>query len=183
MSTCTEFKRKILDFIEGHLEEDERTIFEKHLRHCNQCHREYTSVKKLYETLSQDEVVLPSQQFFDNLKIKIKQKKIVARAFAIKRFIRILVPACAAAVIVLLLLNRPAPTVEFAIPTSTLLEDKEIAGLSLGAIVDDELIHDMSIIEEYLAPGFEETIDELTEEEQSEFIEMLYEKYDYDTNI
>ena len=89
---------------------------------------------------------------------------------------RIFVPIFAAAII-LLILSRPETTVEIAVPTSALIADREIASLSLSGVIDEELIEQMSIVDNYLSFEMDETIDELTSEEQAVLVEQLYEKY------
>ncbi len=176
MRICVEFKRRIVDFVENQLTEQESTRFNEHLLSCKQCQAEYSKVKKLYEILKKDEVVLPEKEFFDNLRLAVRQKWLSRRRFAMRSFLRIFVPACAAAA-VLLLLYRPNRTVEVAIPTSSLLDDEEIARLSLDSVIDEKLIQELSMVEEYLSFEIDEAIGELSADERTEFIENLYRKY------
>ncbi len=179
MKNCQAFKRKIVDYIEDQLTEYEHEEFKEHLQRCKQCQTEYSKVKKLYEVLDNDTVILPEQAFFDSLKIKLRQKNWVPRKSYIKRIIKILVPVFAAAIIVLLL-NQPDKTVEMRVSVSVLLEDEEIAVLGLSGVINEELIDELSVVEEYLSFEVDVTIDELSEEEQAEFIKNLYEKYNID---
>lgn len=177
MNICAEFKRKIIDYIENQLIEHEHKKFKEHLQYCEQCQSEYSRVKRLYEVLDKDEVILPENEFFENLRTKVRQKKIVLRRFNTQKIMRIFVPVLAAAAAILLLLNRPSRTVEITVPMAALLDDKEIASLGLGGVINEELINDLLVVEEYISSETDETIDELTEEEQVEFIESLYKKY------
>lgn len=179
MNICGRLKENIVDFIEGRVSEDKRVLFDDHLKQCSRCHEEYVSIKKLYEVLDADEVVLPERQFFDNLRLKMRQREIVPRWFTVKRFLRIFVPACVAAVLLVILIPRPTETIEIAIPTSTLLEDEEIADISLEGVISDELIDDMTVLEDYFTLGVDESINELTEEEQATFVQFVSTQYDY----
>lgn len=176
MNTCAEFQRKIIDYVEKQLTEQEYKRFYEHLQHCKQCQGEYIAVEKLYEILDTDEVILPEKKFFVNLRSHVKQDKLRIRWFTVPKIIKIFVPVFAA-VAILLLLDRPDKTVEITIPTSALLEDEEIAHLGLSGVIDDELIHELSIVERYLPFEIDETIDELTEKEQSILIKNLSKKY------
>jgi len=113
----------------------------------------------------------------------VRQRELVLPRYPFKKIAKIFVPICVAAVILLVLLSRPHETIEMTIPTETLLEDKEIARLSLSGVVNDELIDELSTAEEYLSFELDETIDGLSDEERNELIENLYEKYGNDLNI
>ena len=106
MNICTEFNKKIIDYIENQLTEYEHKKFKEHLQRCKQCQGEYNRVKKLYEILDKDAVILPEQEFFENLKIRVRQKTWVPRKSYIKRILKILVPVFAAVIIFVLLNNR-----------------------------------------------------------------------------
>jgi predicted anti-sigma-YlaC factor YlaD len=177
MKECDEFKKKILDFKGNQLHHNEQKRFSEHLKHCKQCQAEYKRLEKLYDILDKDEVIYPNEEFFEALKTKIRQRRIEFKRANIWRIARVLVPTFAAAAIILFILNRPSETVEFTIPTSVLLEDREIARLSLGGVINDTLISELSAVEEGFSVELDESIDELTKEEQTEFIQNLYEKY------
>jgi hypothetical protein len=179
MSTCKHYsERKIIDIIEGTASEAERKRFDEHRRRCAQCQQEYDLLKRLYTVLDTDEVVLPDEKFFEDLKTTIKRERIERPRFFIPKAIRIFVPVCAAAAVLLFFVTRRAePTVELEIPASALLADRDIADMSLRGIIDEELISDMSVLEDYAAPGLHHSIGELSREEQTTFIEMVSEKY------
>jgi len=176
MNICEEFKNRLIDYVENHLSEQEYKRYYEHLRCCRQCQKEYGEVKKLYKILDTDEVVLPEEAFFDDLRSRVRREKMRFRSSFLQKLMRIFVPIFAAAII-LLILSRPETTVEIAVPTSALIADREIASLSLSGVIDEELIEQMSIVDNYLSFEMDETIDELTSEEQAVLVEQLYEKY------
>ncbi len=177
MSICSEFRKNIVDFIENQVSDQQGKRFREHLHSCELCQNEYSKVVKLYKILNEDEVVLPEKEFFDNVKAKVRQRELVLPKYSFKKLAKVFVPVCVAAIILLVLLNRPRETIEMSISTATLLEDKEIAQLSLSGVITDELINELSTAEEYLPFEVDETIDELSEEERNELIENLYKKY------
>lgn len=179
MNICKRFQKKIVDFIEGHIPEPERTLFDEHLKQCSRCRQEYVAMKRLYEMLNTDEVVLPERQFFDDIRVTMRQREIVPRWSLVRKFLRILVPVCVAAVLFVIFFPRPTETVEIAIPTSTLLEDKDIANISLEGVIDDDFINDMSVLEDYFMFEVDESIDELTTEEQTTFVRLVSTQYDH----
>jgi len=176
MNTCLKFEKKILDFIENQLTEQEFLKFNEHLRHCPHCQREYASVKRLYKIFAKDEVILPEPDFFDNLKIKIRQKILLPRGLPIWRIIKVFLPIFATAAILLILL-RPTNNVEITVSVSNLLEDSEFANIVLGGVIDDRLIDDLLIIEDYFSQNLNEIVSELSDNQQDKFIEKLCRKY------
>ena len=68
---------------------------------------------------------------------------------------------------------RPEKTVRISVPTSVLLEDETIAEISLGGIIDDKLVNDLIVVEDYLPIDIDVTIPGLSDVEKAEFIEML----------
>ena len=51
----------------------------------------------------------------------------------------------------------------------------------MKGVINEELVSELSVVEQYLSFDVDETIDKLTKEEQAEFIKNLYEKYNIDT--
>lgn len=180
MSICKDFKSKVLDYMENQMNEAEHMKFDEHLKQCSSCQKEYASLKILYEVLDRDEVVLPENEFFDNLKIRVRQKDITPRRSYVWKISRVLVPIAVAAAIVLLF-YQPDKTTEIAVPVAELLKDREIASYALTRIVDDVIISELTEIEDYFLLDVDEVIDELTDEEKEEFIKDLYEKYGLET--
>jgi len=180
MKICKDFKNKIVDFIENQLVDEEYKKFEVHLRQCDKCQREYLALKNLYKVLDRDEVILPENEFFDNLKAKVRQKEIILHRPYVFKTLRVLVPIFAVAII-LLFLQEPQKTTEVIIPVANLLDDQEVASYALSRVIDDNLISELSIVEDYFPMELDEIIDELNEAEIKELIRILNEKYDIDT--
>jgi len=179
MKLCQRFKRKLIDYVEGNLTEEENRIFNEHLEFCGRCRAELKELKELYSVLEYDEVQLPENEFFEGLLDGLRRREIrlkPAHRFSVSGVLRILASA-AAALVIIIFLNRNDNTVELTVPFSILLEDREIAELGLSGVVDDKLIDDMSKVEDYLSPELDEAVEELTEVERAEFIKNLYEKY------
>lgn len=176
MNVCEEFKDKVIDLVENQLSGQECKKYYEHMQHCSQCQREYTAVKNLFEMLDKEKIILPEEIFFDELRLKVRKEKLHFHPFVLKNIIKVLIPICAAAAI-LLIFSRPSKTVEITVPTSALLEDEDVASLSLARVIDEELINEMSAVENDWSFDIDETIEGMTEEERTELIENLYEKY------
>lgn len=176
MNVCEEFKDKVIDLVENQLSGQKCKKYYEHMQHCSQCQREYTAVKNLFEMLDKEKIILPEESFFDELRLKVRKEKLHFHPFALKNIIKVLIPICAAAAI-LLIFSRPSTTVEITVPTSALLEDEDVASLSLARVIDEELINEMSAVENDWSFDIDETIEGMTEEERTELIENLYEKY------
>jgi len=176
MNICTEFENKLVAFIENQLTSEEHRKFEDHLKSCSICQKEYAAIGKLYEILNRDEVKLPAPDFFESLKIKVRQKVIVPRRSYVPWIIKIMVPAFAAAVL-LLILYRPNQNMEMNVPVSNLLEDREVASYAINKLVNEDLMKELTVIEEYLPSELDESLDELTAKEKIELIKDLSEKF------
>ncbi|MCK4830136.1 zf-HC2 domain-containing protein [bacterium] len=175
MRICQEFKHEVIDYLEHTMSQEEHRKFEEHLNRCKHCQEEYIRVKKFYKLLDKDMIPMPEQAFFDRLKTSIRQREIRLRKFSVPRLIKVLVPAFAVTMLALYIL-RPEKTVEISIPTAVLLEDETIAEISIGGIVDNKLLNDLKIVEDYLPGDIDETIAELSDEEKSEFMRILDEE-------
>jgi len=116
----------------------------------------------------------------------VKKHKITVIPFKIinrqGKIIKILVPIFAAAAI-LMFLRQPNGTTEIVVPTSNLLEDEEVASYALDKVIDEELINEMTEIEDYFPFELDEVFDELTIEEKVEFVKGICEKYSIEYNI
>lgn len=79
---CSQVREKIYEFIEGTLQGTDLSKFEEHLRGCQDCQREFKSVKKLDARLRQEipiywESVEPSPSFLNRLKrLELEPEKI-----------------------------------------------------------------------------------------------------------
>ncbi len=175
MRVCQEFKREVIDYLEHAMSQEEHRRFEEHLNKCKHCQEEYIKVKKLYELLDKDMIPMPEQAFFDRLKTSIRQREIRLRKFNLPRLVKVLIPAFAVTMIALYIL-RPEKTVELSVPTAVLLEDETIAEISIGGIVDNKLLNDLKIVEDYLPGDIDESIAELGDKEKSEFMRILDEE-------
>jgi len=173
MKFCKEFACRIIDLLETTLSDQEHERLSEHLKDCPSCQKEYDRVKALYGILDGDIIPVPEQELFDLIKNKIRQREIRLRRFKVPIFIKILVPAFAFTLLILFMF-RPEKTVDISVPASVLLEDETIAKISLGGILDDQLIEDLTVIEEDLPIDIDETIAEFSYEERSYFIDILY---------
>lgn len=180
MRICKEFKRKILDFIEHHMDENEYKKFEEHLNQCSLCQKEHASLMNLYGVLEKDEVILPENEFFENLKVRVRQKDITPQRSYIWKISRVLAPVVVATAIVLML-YRPEKTMEISIPLANLLADKEFASYALDKIIDDTLINELTEVEDHFLLNVDEALDELSDDEKQKFIKGLYKKYGFET--
>ena len=176
MNICTEFESKLVAFVENQLTPGEHRKFEDHLKLCSICQKEYASIEKLYEILNKDEVKLPAPEFFESLKMKVRRKIIIPRRSYVPRIIKIMVPAFAAAVL-LLILYRPNQYMEITVPVSNLLEDREVAVYALNKLVNEDLVNELTVIEEHLPSELDESLDELTAKEKIQLIKDLSRKF------
>jgi anti-sigma factor RsiW len=176
MNTCKKMRGKLLDYLEHQLSDTEHREMKEHLQQCSLCQKEYLSLKKLYGILDRDEVILPEAQFFDDLKVKVRQKDITPQQSPVWKITRVLVPVAVTAAIVLLL-YRPSETTEISVPVADLLENRNIASLALSRIVDDALVNELTEIEDQFLFDIDEVLDEFTDEQKEQFIKILYEKY------
>lgn len=176
MSTCKEFKSRSIDLIEQNVTPQERDRLEKHRTQCASCQREFLELRRLYDVFNKDEVVLPENEYFEHVRTKVRQKTIPLRGSFIRKIAQVLVPAAMVAALILLV-YRPEKTVEMRVPTTTLLQDRDVAGLSLQGVVTEELVNELSGVEEDVSPNIDELIDELSEQEQEDFVEYMVAKY------
>jgi predicted anti-sigma-YlaC factor YlaD len=176
MNTCKKCKEKLLDYLEHLLSDAEQKEFEEHLQQCSSCQKEYLSLKKLYGILDRDEVILPETQFFDDLKVTVRQKDSTPQRSSVWKITRVLIPVAVTAAIVLLL-YQPSQTTEISVPVADLLEDRDIASYALSQIVDDALVNELTGIEDQFMYDIDEILDELSAEQKAQFIKVLYEKY------
>jgi predicted anti-sigma-YlaC factor YlaD len=175
MKLCKEFADRIIDLLENTLSGEEHERVSEHLKNCPSCQKEYDRVKALYGILDGDIVPIPEQELFDRIKNNIRQREIRLRRFKVPIFIKVIVPAFAFTLLVLFMF-RSEKTVDIYVPASVLLEDETIAKISLGGILNDQLIDDFTVIEEDLPINIDETIAEFSDEERLYFIDILYEE-------
>lgn len=176
MSTCKEFKGRLIDLIEQNLSPEECEKLEKHRAHCTSCQREYLELRRLYDVLDQDDVPLPTDEYFESIRTAARQRAIPFRSSIIRKIAQVLVPAAVVGVL-FVLMYRPEKTVEMRVPTTTLLQDRDVASLSLQGVVTEELVNDLLVVEEDVSPDIEELIDELSDQEEEKFVEYMVTKY------
>lgn len=179
MKACARIRKELIDYLEGNLNKKEERVVIEHLAACPKCAAELQELKNLYGVLKEDEVILPEKEFFDNLLKELRQKEIV---FAPKKRTVLfdifkIVASAIAVLLIIIILNRNDETVELSIPFRVLLEDQEIADLSLAGVVDEQFIKEMSVVESYVSAPLDEAVEELSEFEKTEFVENLYKKY------
>ena len=61
MITCREFESFVIDYLEGCLPENQRKLFERHIRMCREC-KDYLAVYQLTVELSAALKVTPNEQ-------------------------------------------------------------------------------------------------------------------------
>jgi hypothetical protein len=182
MTGCRRYRRDaIIEYLEGCLtDEVKRREFEEHLKTCRFCQKEYQGLQGLYRLLDKDGVRLPDPEIFERMKTRVRQEELILGRQPVFKALKILIPVCAAAVIVFVLFRQPARTMDVSVPISSLLEDRDVAAYALNNVVNDDLKRQFLEIEDGLPLEINDAIDELTDEERDEFIKMLYDKYGSD---
>ena len=179
MKDCTRARKQLVELIEEELAPFEREEMLEHISHCAKCTREYRELKKLYGLMKADTVSLPPAEIFDEMRRNVHPHgRLSGRRSKLPRFLaEVLVPVLGVAALLLIILWPRNGTVEFNVPVTELIEDEEIAGLIFARTVDNEMLKELIIIEGHLLPAYEEAIDELTPEEEEEFILALNRKF------
>lgn len=175
MKDCKD-KERLIDFLEGTMSPEELTLFKKHLEECDLCRNESIELKKLYDLIDKDEVLLPEREFFEQLKENIRKKEIPLRKSIWKTF-GILAPAFGLIIFLILSNIKREEFVEVSIPTALLLQDENFNNLLLDRILNDELMDQFRIIEEYIQADAEQALMEMTLDERDEFINLIMSKY------
>lgn len=176
MSTCKDFRKHLIDLVERKLSARDQKELDEHRARCASCQEEYHELERLCELLDADEVVLPEKEFFDRVRRQVRERELAVRGRTLRKIARILVPV-AVVVAIVLLVPRHEKTVDIAVPTAVLLEDRDLAQLSLDGVVTEQLLDELSIVEDALSPGLDEMLDELTESEQEQFVDQLVALY------
>jgi predicted anti-sigma-YlaC factor YlaD len=168
--------KDLIDYLDQNMKKQEYERLTRHLAECRSCRKEYDRIRSLYKILDQEDIPVPDQELFEQIKQQIRQQEVRPRGSRFFRWIKILAPAIAVVLVIVLSLLRHEKTVELSVPTSVLLEDETIAEMSLNSILNRDLVDDFTTIEEYLLIDIETSIAEFTEEERIEFIDILYKK-------
>jgi anti-sigma factor RsiW len=175
MKKCSWVQKRIIDRIEGELNDAEVVAFDMHIKECSLCKREYRDFRRLYESLRGEQVPLPADAFWERMQQRIRRHPIYLPVG--RQWLRKLVPVAAcvltACVLVFMLVKRSPRSVEIDIPVSELLEDEDIAEIALRSMACDDLSKDIMIIEESMPFDIDEMVSEMTSEEQELFIELI----------
>ncbi|UCD19294.1 MAG: zf-HC2 domain-containing protein [candidate division WOR-3 bacterium] len=177
MITCGKTADLIVEYLDGALSGSDKQDLLYHLSKCPRCSHEYEKHAELYRIMREDEVVFPPAAVFDHIKEKARQAASGRVRVTFTRSLRFLLPAAAAAIMLLVVIWPRGRTVEFGVPVATLIEDVDIASIAVAAVIDEDMAHDLSTIEYYLFPETEQAIDELTADEKNELVNFLQERY------
>lgn len=175
MKGC-KFKERALDYIEGLLDEQHKTIFEAHLKECNVCQKEWSVIKKIYGVIDKDTVPIPEEEIFVKIKNKVCQQEIVLSK-PLWKILGILAPVLGVLVFMLLFNQPKEQSLEISVPISNLAQDKYFNALLLERIIDNNIVSQFNALEEHFIVDIEQGLKELTTNEQQEFIKMMTEKY------
>jgi len=181
MINCLHYQQQMIEYIENQLPRDVQREMLEHIKHCAVCAHEYRRLKKLYKVMDEDEVTLPSGEFFDKVKSASRQRVVQQTRETLTRWARVIVPALAISAIVLVVFSRRNDVVEINIPVTNLIEDEEIAGIAFAGIVNEEVFDEIMNMEDCLVFDNDDEIEEMTIEEKNEFIDSLYHRYTLDT--
>lgn len=175
MKVC-EYRDKIIDYIEGLLDERQKTIFENHIKVCDVCKKELSEMKRLYEIMDKDIISIPEEANFANIKQRARQEEIVLRKPHWNIW-NIFVPVLGALVFILLINKNKEQTLEISVPISNLSQDQYFNVLLLERIIDNSMVNQLNRLEEFFSADLEEGLKELTVDECEQFIEIMKEKY------
>ncbi|HEX7321237.1 MAG TPA: zf-HC2 domain-containing protein [bacterium] len=179
MSRCG-FSRFVIDYADGVLDPGKRETFQRHLDACPSCQRECAEHRKVIEIMSLDEVPLPDSNYFEDLKVRVRQTPEKKKPLRWWVFPAALVPAAAAAVFVFVLIGemgKARDTVEISVDMSGFMHDADVSRLVLSKIVDNDLTAQFEELEDYVTTDIDENIGEMSETERSELVKKLNEKY------
>jgi len=181
MKKCARYQQQMIEYIENQLAIDVHHELLEHIEHCAVCAQEFRRLRKLYKVMDEDEVTLPSGEFFDRVKLASSQPVAHQKRIAFTRLARILVPVLVVTAIFLVLFSRRSDVVEINIPVTNLIEDEEIASIAFAGVVNEEVFDEIMDMEYYLTFDNNDEIEEMTIEEKNELIDSLYQRYALDT--
>jgi predicted anti-sigma-YlaC factor YlaD len=174
MKTCSWIRKRLIDRLEGELTEVDARAFDSHLEQCPGCRHEFEQVSTLYSKLSGDDVPLPSDEFWENTRQRIRQRSIpLEKNWWLRKLMPVTAAVVAACLVVLLLVRKPSQTIEMVVPVSEMLEDEDIATIALATVVHNDVFEEFLVIEESLPFDIDETIGEMTPEEQELLIKLI----------
>ncbi|MCX7995858.1 MAG: zf-HC2 domain-containing protein [candidate division WOR-3 bacterium] len=166
----------IIAYIEDLMPKEQRILFEQHLKECALCQRELFEYQKIYNVLKKDEIILPEPEFFEKLKEKIRKEEITIKRSS-RKLLGVLAPVMGVLIFIVLLHLKKESYVEFSISVSPLVLDENLSSLLLDEIVDDKLLGQFKILDEYINDESTQAIMEMTSDEKAEFIKILYNKF------
>ncbi len=175
MNDC-QFKDQIINYIEGLMDIESRAIFEKHLKECPACQKELLAVKKVYEIIDKDEVIVPPKEFFEQLKDNVRRKEIVIKR-PFWKIIGVLAPVLGVLVFVLFFIQGKEQSVEMTISVSNISQDEYLNTLLLERIIDNDIADQFNQLEEYLELDVEQSVRNLTADEKEIFLKLISIKY------
>jgi|GEM_PF-2127978 len=177
MKTCKWIRDAMIDRIEGELSSTDSEVFDIHLETCSACQQEFARYEKIYTRLQADDMPVPGASFWDALLLRIRQQHVpfYAKSSWIGRLLPVAVPVLAVGVVLFIFLTRPPSTIQMIVPVSELLEDEDIAAITLNAMVHDDLVEDFTIIEESLPFDIDEALNEMTSGERELFLKLMTE--------
>lgn len=177
MKKCEEFMKQMVDCFEKQLSPANRMRLLAHLEECADCRNEYRRLENLYEIMAKDVVTLPSQEYFERTRVAVRGKGLRSKRLSLKGFLKVLIPTCAAAAILMIVLRQPSKTIYYSIPVDYLIEDVEIAEVAIEGIIDKDIAREIIAMEDYLSLDTDEIIEEFSDDEKKEFVNSLYDKY------
>lgn len=177
MKICTWINKIMVDRLEGELSSKDNKMFDTHLASCTSCQREFAQLKKLYAHLHDERMPELDDGYWEEVRQRVRQQYIPLRPQRswIRKLVPVAVPVIAACIALVVFIKRSPQTIEMTmtVPVAELLEDEDIAAITLQHMVFDDLIEDFEVIEESLPLDFDETLSEMTSQEKQLFIKML----------
>ena len=129
---CKKVKQKLVAYLDGELNKQQRLLIEKHLSQCAECRKEAGLLKKTGRLLKNQECVIPSADFEARLRERIQgtEEKQRLPQVIFERLTHLLLPAVvAAALIVGVVVGN---LVEKIVPSQTVPLQEEAYTLSIG---------------------------------------------------
>jgi anti-sigma factor RsiW len=166
----------MIDRVENNLTDKASTIFDAHIGDCPACQKEYNELQILYDDLHEDIVPLPDEGYWETVRQRVREKAVclgTSRSW-VRKLVPVALPVFVAGCIALIVLvRRPSETLEMTVPIEEMLEDEEIAAITLQAMSFKDLIEDFTVIEESLPLDIEEACSDMTADEKEYFIELI----------
>ncbi|MEO0184221.1 MAG: zf-HC2 domain-containing protein [candidate division WOR-3 bacterium] len=175
MKDCR-FKDKVIEYFEKLMDDKDKIVFENHLKDCSACQEQLSTMQKIYEIMDKDEISLPEKEFFERLKNDIRRKEVYVKKPFWKIF-GILAPVLGILIFIVLVNFRKEQSVEIAIPTSYFTQDAYLNTLFFERIVDNGIVNQFNLLDEYFVVDIDEGLQELTTEQKEKLLELMSKKY------